>query len=35
MGDVMKKRYEMDMKQISDEENGSSMMESRIVRRRR
>jgi TolA-binding protein len=36
MGNVMKKRYEMDMKQIKDEEkNNSSMMESRIVRRRR
>jgi hypothetical protein len=36
MGDVMKKRYEMDMKQIKDEEeNNSNMRESRILRRRR
>lgn len=36
MGDVMKKRYEMDMNQIKDEEeNNSNMRESRILRRRR
>lgn len=36
MGEVSRKRYEMDMKQIKDEEeNNSNMRESRILRRRR
>jgi hypothetical protein len=34
MGEVSRKRYNKDMG-ISDEENDSTMMESRIVRKRR